>query len=357
MVPYFSHWNDQHSISWECEKCNAESGSDMSGGPSFIVIVEVTVSTIWIHMGLWLKGAQMAVRPCIAQQKKGHAPKVCISCPAVAAFWWNLLVWGRGAALWPLASGCLMLQTHIFHIKMNADEAFFGGKVGDSETRETICIPSIFIHFHPLLQGISVSVFFLFWIADQVCQLVPVTQWPSDPVIHFLHATDSVCLMARVAVGSRALLGCPNFQEVNAQDCCGLQGWLVPQPEDPSESIRKLSNRHNRDQNCMVWAGFSICLSFFTLLHLLQGSERKDWTNDGRFFNQWGQHPSFDQLTAALRSQLCRRTRLVTLLCIWQPVTSLGDSAEHIFGRGCEWMWMMLSVQIGVYRCTLNFDS
>ena len=122
-----------------------------------------------------------------------------------------------------------------------------------------------------------------------------------------------------------------------------VDGWLVPQPEDHSESIRKLSNRHNRDQDCMVWADFSICLSFFTLLHLLQGSERKDWTNDGRFFNQWGQHPSFDQLTAALRSQLCRRTRLVTLLCIWQPVTSLGDSAETILGEDvneCEWCWV-----------------
>ena len=34
MVPYFSHWNYQHSIPWECEQYHVSPRSDMSGGRS-----------------------------------------------------------------------------------------------------------------------------------------------------------------------------------------------------------------------------------------------------------------------------------------------------------------------------------
>ena len=131
----------------------------------------------------------MAVRPYIAQRKKGPAPRFvmsyCLGYSTLihAAFGWNLA--GAGATFMTLGIRVFdAAYPHFSHQNMqNADEAFFGGKVGDSETT---CIPSFILHFMLLIALM-------------------------------------LALMARLAAWSRALLACPNFQEVNVQDC-GPQG-------------------------------------------------------------------------------------------------------------------------------------
>ena len=88
-----------------------------------------------------------------------------------------------------------------------------------------------------------------------------------------------------------------------------------------------------------------------------KGVERKDWTNGWEVFQPMRSTPVLWSTYGC--------ASLPTL-----PQDTLGYTALHLaagdvprwqrrtyFGRGCEWMWMMLSVQIGVYRCTLNFDS